>query len=139
MSKRIKQGSRVSTEAWFFEGINESIPEEDRWSFQVFGEKWRDSRIYGTAVNSNGNFWEVRWDLDNELRFTNLVNLVYEDESTQKQSYPAGCSYSGIGANKNVSTADSDSSEYCSDDSLDDPSFKLNEEKGPRKKKTKKT
>ena len=51
MSKRIRIGSRVSTEAWRFEQTKIDV---DRWSYKKFGELWRDARIVGTVIEQSG-------------------------------------------------------------------------------------
>ena len=48
MSKRIKIGSRISTEAWRFD---QTKVDSDHWSFKQFGETWQDARLYGTVGN----------------------------------------------------------------------------------------
>ena len=61
---RIKVNSRVSTEAWRFDRNN--VEEKNRWSYSMFGEKWRDGRVYGTVVSKEGEKWMVKWDLDSD-------------------------------------------------------------------------
>ena len=82
---RIKINSRVSTEAWQFDG-NTSFT-EDRWSYSKFGKRWRDSRIVGTVVGSKGNKWEVRWDIDDSITTceTNYLVLCEKNESVWVQ------------------------------------------------------
>lgn len=63
--KRIRIGSRVSTEAWRFDNAK-CLRAEDRWSFSKFGEKWPDARVFGTVTGRSGQKFDVKWDIDGE-------------------------------------------------------------------------
>ena len=65
---RIKNGSRVSTEAWQFDHRNpKNNCDSDRWSYSVFGSDWRDRRCHGTVVEKDGERWKVDWDIDHTI------------------------------------------------------------------------
>ena len=88
MPPRIKIGSRVSTEAWQCDNeklARKPVVKENWWSFSVFGEKWRDSRVIGTVIDRKGEKWVVRFDIDNgELPFdTDNLELLSDDEPPQ--------------------------------------------------------
>ena len=62
MISRINIDSQVSTECRRFD---KSSKEEERWSFHVFGNTWRDERLHGTVTGRNGgDKWVVRWGVD---------------------------------------------------------------------------
>ena len=48
-NKRIRIGSRVSTEAWRFDHTK---VDSDRWSFKNFGEGWQDARLFGVWLHN---------------------------------------------------------------------------------------
>ena len=54
---RIKINYLVSTEAWQFDAAKSF--ECDRWSYKIFGEKWRDARVHGKVVGKCGEKWKV--------------------------------------------------------------------------------
>ena len=129
MSKRIKAGSRVSSEAWRCDLATQS--ETDRWSYKVFGDQWRDARIIGTALKPNGNYWSVQWDIDGQTTLINGANLVHEEDNVQIQTYP----------NVDVDDSDNNDSDFCAEhdtdsdssdcyeDSDDDPTFDVSKRK----------
>lgn len=81
MSKRIKIGSRVSTEAWRFDQTKE---DSDRWSLKQFGETWQDARLYGTVVETAGEKWKIKWEIDGETSMFETDNLFKESECSGK-------------------------------------------------------
>ena len=63
---RIAVGSKVSTEAWRFDGNHEKV--EDRWSFRKFGRSFMDARVYGKVEGrGNAGYWNVKWEIDDSL------------------------------------------------------------------------
>ena len=60
--RRITIDSRVSTEAWCFDDIKKK--EEERWSFPVFGEDYKNARVYGTVTGRSGQKFKVKWDVN---------------------------------------------------------------------------
>ena len=82
MSKRIRIGSRVSTEAWRFEHTKIDV---DRWSYRKFGELWRDARIVGTVIEQSGGKWKVKLDIDGEI--SNFETNQLFKEAVHSRSY----------------------------------------------------
>lgn len=78
---RIKVSSRVSTEAWQFDGL--VCSPKDRWSYSRFGDNWSDAQITGTVIDRRGTKFLVKWDVDGSETTceTNYLHL----ESTQKK------------------------------------------------------
>ena len=121
---RIKVKSRVSTEAWQFDGTVESP--NKRWSYAQFGENWADSRIFGTVIGRAGSKWVVQWDIDSSQTTCETDYLLLEKPSNsdgtgiefQNKTTAAGCSDSS-----NPDSAESDI--VVSDD---DEEFKVNDE-----------
>ena len=59
---RITINSRVSTEGWRFDT---DTSDDERLSYLIFGENWRDSRLNGTVkARSGGDKRLVEWDID---------------------------------------------------------------------------
>ena len=81
---RIKLGSRVSTEGWCFDSPTVTL-HEDRWSGKFFGNKWLDSRVYGTVLRKNGRKWQVKWHIENEVSQMECDFLEKEDYTTPAQ------------------------------------------------------
>ena len=81
MSKRIKIGSRLSTEAWRFD---QTKVDSDHWSFKQFGETWQDARLYGTVVEKAGEKWKIKWEIDGEISVFETDNLFKESECSGK-------------------------------------------------------
>ena len=65
-NKRIRIGSRVSTEAWRFDHTK---VDSDQWSFKNFGEGWRDARLFGVVMEKIGQKWKVKWDFMGKFRY----------------------------------------------------------------------
>ena len=72
---RITVNSQVSTECWRFDKKCSSV--ESRWSYSIFGDKWRDGRINGTVkARAGGNRWLVQWDIDDSETEINTEYLL---------------------------------------------------------------
>ena len=82
MSKRITLNSRVSTEAWRFD--SRVTEDQHRWSFKVFGERWRDARVFGSVIKL-GSKVLVRWDIDGE-ESSFETSVLYKEENESKIS-----------------------------------------------------
>lgn len=83
MSKRIRIGSRVSTEAWRFDSI---VKEDlDRWSYKQFGDTWRDARVFGIVVDRVGEKLLVLWDIDEETSLFETSVLTKEEDGHKSE------------------------------------------------------
>ena len=84
MSRRIRIGSRVSTEAWRFDSL---VPDDsDRWSFKQFGDTWRDARVFGTVVDRVGEKLLVLWDIDKETSLFETSVLTKEEDRYESET-----------------------------------------------------
>ena len=88
MPKRIKVGSRVSTEAWQCDAqpITSACKEEDRWSYMMFGRTWRDERVIGTVEERNGDMWTIKFDVDGQKVRFHSSKLQLLDDGTKLQT-----------------------------------------------------
>ena len=77
---RIALNSRVSTEGWRFD--DSALDEKQRWSYLMFGENWRDSRLHGTVkARGGGDKWSMEWDIDKATRKISTEYLQKEPNS----------------------------------------------------------
>ena len=79
-NKRIRIGSRVSTEAWRFDPTK---VDSDRWSFKNFCEGWRDARLFGLVMEKIGQKWKVKWDFDGEISVFETDILFKESDNAK--------------------------------------------------------
>ena len=76
---RIAVSSRVSTECWRFD--KDKSDDNQRWSYLMFGDKWRDGRLLGTVkARTGGDKWVVEWDIDKTKTEISTEYLCKEDQ-----------------------------------------------------------
>ena len=82
---RIMIDSFMSTKAWQFD--EKIVEENERWSYSVFGNTWRDACVYRRLKGRSGEKWIVLWSIDNNVTTVNSEKLCLENKipSQQKQ------------------------------------------------------
>ena len=83
---RIKIGSRVSTEAWRFD--KEPVAFQEWWPYLRFGEPWVEARVIRTVKEKSGNWWLVKWEIDEETVSWETEFLLKEDDEIPLQGIP---------------------------------------------------
>ena len=87
MAPRIRVNSCVSSEAWQCD--QHGSDKEDRWSFSLLGDNWKDARIHGTVVRkANESSLVVHWDIDGQEFTVNTNSLFLESSDLPLQQAP---------------------------------------------------
>ena len=114
---RIKVNCLVSTEAWQFDAAKSL--ECDRWSYKIFGEKWRDARVHGKVVGKCREKWKVCWDIDGtesclesgklclELK-SNTEKPIESDKDVTSRTFSDDSTYSDLDVTDSAGGSDAD-------------------------------